>query len=130
MHIDSLCLFKIGTAAVDTSGVTRALGLIGAFAVVAVGGYLYASSANDTVAPSGGAAVQDAATAAATDATLAVARTGVEAFAAANGSYAGAPVPTGVTLVAVDATSYCLQVGTGETARHLSGAAPVQPGPC
>lgn len=109
---------------------TRALGLIGALAVVAVGGYLYASSANDTVAPAGGAAVQDAATTAAADATLLTARTGVEAFVAANGSYAGAPVPTGVTLVPVDAATYCLQLGTGETARHLTGPGPAQPGPC
>ena len=109
---------------------TRALGLIAALAVVAVGGYLYAQSANEAVGPAAGGAAQDAAALAAADATLVVARTGVEAFVAANGGYAGAPVPTGVTLVAVDASAYCLQVGTGEAARHLSGPGPAQPGPC
>ena len=123
-------LVKPGRVAVDTREMTRALGLIAALAVVAAGGYLYAQSANEAVGPTGGSAAQDAAASAAADATLAVARTGVEAFAAANGSYAGAPVPTGVTLVAVDVTSYCLQVGTGEVARHLSGPGPAQPGPC
>ena len=121
---------KQGAAAVDTTEVTRALGLIAALAVVAVGGYLYTQSARDTVGPTDGSAAQDAAAVAAADATLVVARTGVEAFVAANGAYAGAPVPTGVTLVAVDAATYCLQLGTGTTARHLSGAGPAQPGTC
>ena len=123
-------LIKQGRVAVDTPEMTRALGLIAALAVVAVGGYLYAQSANEAVGPTAGSAAQDAAASAAADATLAVARTGVEAFAAANGSYAGAQVPTGVTLVPVDATSYCLQVGTGDVARHVSGPGPAQPGPC
>jgi hypothetical protein len=109
---------------------TRALGLIGALAVVAVGGYLYASSGNDAVSPTGAAAVQEAAVSAAADAALVQARMGVEAFAAANGTYGGAPLPAGVTLVPVDATAYCLQVGAGETARHLAGAGPAESGPC
>jgi hypothetical protein len=109
---------------------TRMLGLVGALAVVAIGGYLYASSAGETVSPSGGAAVQEAAVSAAAEAALASARLGVEAFAAANGTYGGAPLPAGVTLVPVDAATYCLQVGAGAAARHLTGAGPAQPGPC
>jgi hypothetical protein len=109
---------------------TRALGLVGALAVVAVGGYLYASSAGETVSPSGGPAVQEMAVSAAVDASLVSARLGVEAFAAANGTYGGAPLPAGVTLVPVDASTYCLQVGAGAAARHLTGAGPGRPGPC
>jgi hypothetical protein len=50
-----------------------------------------------------------------------------------NGTYAGATLQPvfGVTLVSANATSYCLQSGTGETAQHVTGpgGAP-QPGPC
>jgi hypothetical protein len=111
--------------------VTRSLGLVSLLAVLVVGGYLYTRQSAE-VAGSGGQVVQEAAVDAAANATLIAARTGVEAFAAANGTYAGAPVPTGVTLVAVDAASYCLQVGAAEATRHLTspGSGQALPGPC
>jgi hypothetical protein len=52
---------------------------------------------------------------------LSVLAVGAESFFAASGTYAGATVPAGVTLVAADAVSYCLQAGTGAAARHLAG---------
>lgn len=117
---------------VDTDGVTRAFALVSLLAVLGVGAYLYAGQGREAVAPDARQAAQQAAAGAAADATLLGARTGVEAFLAANGTYAGAPVPTGVSLVAVDATSYCLQVGAGATARHVTspGTGSTQPGPC
>ncbi len=109
----------------------RSFALISLLAVLAVGGYLYTQSTKEVASPSG-AAVQDAAIEAAADATLLVARTGVESSFAANGTYAGATVPPGVTLVSADAVSYCLQTGTGATVRHLTspGSGTAQPGPC
>ena len=108
----------------------RSFALISLLAVLAVGGYLYTQSTKEVA--SSGAAVQDAATEAAADATLLVARTSVESSFAANGTYAGATVPPGVTLVNADAVSYCLQIGTGATVRHLTspGSGTAQPGPC
>lgn len=109
----------------------RSLALISLLAALAVGGYLYMQSAEEAAGPSG-TAVQEAASETAADATLLVARTGVESFFATTGTYVGATVPTGVALVSVDTASYCLQIGSGPTARHLAGpgAASAQPGPC
>ncbi len=110
---------------------TRSLALISLLAALAVGGYLFMRSSEETVGPSG-AAAQDAASEAASDATLLVARTGVESFFATTGTYVGATVPTGVTLVAADTASYCLQIGSGAAVRHLTspGTGSVEPGPC
>jgi len=122
---------KSGGAEVDIETVARSLALISVLAALAVGGYLYMQSAEEAVGPSG-AVVQDAATEVAADATLLVARTGIESFLAANGTYAGAPVPTGVTLVGATNVSYCIQIGSGATARHLTspGTGSPQPGTC
>ena len=82
--------------------------------------------------PTGGAVVQDLAAGAAADATLVTARTGIEAFFASTGTYVGAPVPSGATLVAPTAVSYCVQVGSGVAVRHVTspGDPSPQPGPC
>jgi hypothetical protein len=46
----------------------------------------------------------------------------VEQFHALNGSYAGASLGgLGVRLVRADATSYCLESGSGPTLSHLDG---------
>ncbi len=109
----------------------RTFGLISVLVTLAVVGYLYTQSAGEAVQPTGGNVVQDMAVDAAADATLLTARTGVESFFAATGTYVGATVPTGVTLVTVDAASYCVQVGTGTTTRHLTGpGGSPAPGPC
>ena len=52
---------------------------------------------------------------------------------AENGTYAGAALDPsfGVTLVRADATSYCLQAGSGATTQHEAGpGGTVAPGPC
>jgi hypothetical protein len=55
----------------------------------------------------------------------------VDSSLAATGTYAGATVPPGVTLVAADTASYSLQVGTGEATGHLAGpGGSPTPGPC
>jgi hypothetical protein len=111
--------------------VARSLAFITLLAALAVGGYLYLQSARDAADPSG-SAVRDAAAETASDATLLVARTGVESFFATTGTYVGATVPAGVTLVEADTASYCLQVGSGADVRHLTspGSGTVEPGPC
>jgi hypothetical protein len=115
---------------VDNGPVVRAFGLLSMLAALAVAGYLYTRSA-DTLPPAGGDAVQELAVDAAAEATLLAAKTAVDSSLAATGTYAGATVPPGVTLVAADAASYCLQVGTGGATRHLAGpAGSPTPGPC
>jgi Tfp pilus assembly protein PilE len=115
---------------VDNEPVVRAFGLVSVLVALAVAGYLYTHSA-ETVQPSGGSAVQDLAVEAAAEATLLAAKTGVESFFATSGTYAGATVPPGVTLVAADAASYCLQVGAGAATRHVAGpGGSPAPGPC
>lgn len=99
----------------------RALALVSLLAVVAIGGYVYTQSASETAGSTPGAAVQEAAAGATADANLLTARTGVEAFFAAGATYVGAPTPTGVTLVAADSATYCLQISSGAAARHLAG---------
>jgi hypothetical protein len=57
----------------------------------------------------------------------------LEAFQAQNGTYLGAALPPsyGVSLARADASSYCLQAGTGAALQHLAGPGG-QPaaGPC
>jgi Tfp pilus assembly protein PilE len=112
--------------------VARAFALVSLLVTLAVVGYLYTQSAEETIEPSGGALVEDMAAGAAADATLVTARTGIEAFFASTGTYVGAPVPTGVTLVAPTASSYCVQTGAGAAVRHVTspGDGTAQPGPC
>ena len=61
------------------------------------------------------------------------AATELEAFRAENGTYVGASLPPsfGVTLVRSDATSYCLQAGTGTSVQHFVGpGGSAAAGPC
>jgi hypothetical protein len=99
----------------------RALAFVSLLAVVAIGGYVYTQSAPEPAGSTPGTAVEHAAAGAAADANLLTARTAVEAFFAAGGTYVGASAPAGVTLVAADASTYCLQSDSGATARHLAG---------
>jgi Tfp pilus assembly protein PilE len=110
----------------------RAFGLVSVLVTLAVVSYLYTQSGGEVAQPAGGNVVQDLATEAAADATLLAARTGLESFFAASGTYAGAPVPAGVMLVAATPVSYCIQIGSGATARHVTspGSGASAPGPC
>jgi type II secretory pathway pseudopilin PulG len=61
------------------------------------------------------------------------AATELAAYQAENGTYAGASLPPsfGVTLVRADASSYCLQAGTGTAVQHFVGpGGPAAAGPC
>jgi Tfp pilus assembly protein PilE len=122
---------KPARAPVDKEPMVRAFGFISLLATLAVVGYLYAQSAGEATQPSGATAVEGMALDAAADATLLAAKTGVESYFATSGTYVGAAVPAGVTLVTADAASYCLQAGTGAATHHLTvpGGSPA-PGPC
>jgi type II secretory pathway pseudopilin PulG len=57
----------------------------------------------------------------------------LQAWYAANGTYAGATLPpgSGVVLVRADATGYCLQTAVGTTVEHQAGpGGGAQSGPC
>jgi hypothetical protein len=111
---------------------SRALGVPVLLVVLLVGGYLFAqqSKSNGPAAP--------AVTQAETQAETFTAATNfqgmtpvLQAWYAANATYAGATLPpgSGVTLVRADATGYCLQ--TADAAEHETGPnGTVQPGPC
>jgi hypothetical protein len=109
---------------------TRSLALPLLLISLAVGGFLFVRE-TQTSGPASSVAQQ-----AETQARAAVAATNfdgvlpvLQAWYAANATYAGVTLPpgSGVALVRADATSYCLQAG----AEHLDGpGGAVQPGPC
>jgi hypothetical protein len=118
----------------DNGPVTRSLGLPLVLLTLLVGGYLFVKQA-DTTGPTAQAVTQ-----AETEAVANVAATNfqgadtaLQAWYATNGTYAGAELPPGseVTLARADATSYCIESGSGTTLAHENGPnGPVQPGPC
>jgi len=109
---------------------TRSLALPLLLISLAVGGFLFvrdAQNAGPTSSVAQQAETQAQVDAAATnfDGVLPV----LQAWYAENATYVGATLPpgSGVVLVRVDATSYCLQSGT----EHLDGpGGAAQPGPC
>lgn len=56
-----------------------------------------------------------------TDARLGVAQANLELTRRTTGTYAGAAMPAGATLVRADGGSYCVQVGPPGTVVHLAG---------
>ena len=119
----------------DTEAVTaRSLTLISMVIALAVVGYLFTTQMREQ-GPTSEAAQnleQDATQAAAT-ANFQSAAPELQAYFMQNGTYAGATLQPvfGVTLVRADATSYCLQSGTGATAQHVTGpGGSPTPGPC
>jgi uncharacterized membrane protein len=112
----------------------KSFGLISVLASLAIVGYLFLAQSKE-VGPTSQAAQQAQADAAAgaAQASFRAAAPVLQAHFAQAGTYAGATVPPayGVTLARADATSYCLQAGTGGTARHLAGpGGSPAPGPC
>jgi hypothetical protein len=112
----------------------RSLALISMLCALAIGGYLFAQQMRDEGPTSQGAKnLESRASAAASTANLQAAGLAMQAAYAENGTYAGAQITPsfGVALVRADATSYCLQAGTGASAQHETGpgGAPA-PGPC
>lgn len=112
----------------------RALAMLSLVAALAIGGYVFTKSA-EQVGPTSGLAEQAQA-----DATAGVAGTNftaaapeLQAWLAEHGTYEGATLSPGYNVVVVraDATSYCLQAGSGTSVQHLVGpAGSPQPGPC
>jgi len=112
----------------------KSFGLVSVLASLAIVGYLFLAQSKE-VGPTSQTAqkAQADATTGAAAASFQAAAPVLQAHFAQAGTYAGATVPPtyGVTLVRGDATSYCLQAGTGETARHVVGpAGSPAPGPC
>jgi len=112
----------------------RSLGLVSMLCALVIGGYLFSQQMRDEGPTSQGAKnLESRASAAASTANFQAGNTAMQAFFAENGTYAGAQITPsfGVALVRADATSYCLQAGTGATAQHETGpgGAPA-PGPC
>ena len=112
----------------------KSFGLVSVLASLAIVGYLFYAQSKE-VGPTSQTAQQAQADAAAgaAAANFQAAAPVLQAHFAQAGTYAGATVPPnyGVTLVRADAASYCLQAGTGETARHVVGpAGSPAPGPC
>ena len=102
----------------------KAFGLVSLLAALAVAGWLFLAQSRGT-GPTSALAEQAEA-----DATAGVAATNFQAAAtqleghrAQAGSYTGATLPPsfGVVLVRADASSYCLQVGSGAGTLHQVG---------
>ena len=114
--------------------VSRSLALPILVLSLAVGGFLFVRQAQ-TDGPTSAIATQaetqaEAATAAA---NFAAAQPLLQAWLADHGTYEGVTLPPvyGIAVVRGDATSFCLQAGTGATALHEVGpAGQPQSGPC
>jgi len=112
----------------------RSLSLISMLCALAIGGYLFAQQMRDEGPTSQGAKkLESRASAAASTANFQAGSTMLQAWFAEHGTYAGAQITPsfGVALMRADATSFCLQSGTGPSAQHETGpgGAPA-PGPC
>jgi hypothetical protein len=111
---------------------TRSLGLVMLVLTLGIGGWLFAQQAK-TNGPTSTVAQQAEAQAvvagAATSFQSAVPT--LEAFYAANGTYAGASLPAtyGVSVARADATSYCLQSLDGQAHETGPNGSPAA-GPC
>jgi hypothetical protein len=114
--------------------VTKGLSLVSLLAALAIGGYLFMAQAK-TAGPTSdlGQKAQADAAAQAGAASFQAAAPVLQAWFAERGTYAGATLPPsyGVVVAQADATSYCLQAGSGEGGQHVRGpgGAPA-PGPC
>jgi hypothetical protein len=112
----------------------RGLGLVSLLAVLAIGGYLFSVQMRENgPASESEQLIEKKATAAAATANFQSAAPVLQAYFMQTGTYAGAALPPafGVTLVRADATSYCLQSGTGAAAQHETGpGGSPAPGPC
>jgi hypothetical protein len=111
---------------------TRTLGLVSILVTLAVVAYLYVQSSNEA-GPTSDLAVEaeEQAAQVAAGTSFQQAAFALEEQMATTGTYAGAVMPTGVTLVRADAASYCLQAGTAAAVQHLAGpGGSPAPGPC
>jgi hypothetical protein len=113
---------------------TRAFGLVAMICSLVIVAALMALNARDGGPASDTAREAEAQAAAAVGSVnFTQAATELTAYQAENGTYAGAALPqsVGVTLVRADASSYCLQAGSGTTVQHFAGPSGVPAaGPC
>ncbi len=112
----------------------RTLGLLSFVAVLAIGGWFFSQQAK-TTGPTSELAQQAQADASAGVAgvNFQAATVELQAWYAANGTYEGVTLSPGYNVVVrrADATTYCLQAGSGTTVQHLRGPdGTPQPGPC
>jgi hypothetical protein len=112
----------------------RSLGLLSLVVTLAIGGWLYSQQAKQTGLTSDLAqeAQSDASSSVAT-ANFQAAAPELQAWFAEHGTYEGANLSPGYNVVVrrADASSYCLESGSGSTAQHLNGpGGSVEPGPC
>ena len=101
-----------------------ALGVVSLLVALALGGMLWAMNANNS-GPSSATAqrMETQAQQVSAAANFGQAAIQLQTFYAESGTYAGAVLPAsyGVTLVRADASSYCLQMGSGTALQHLVG---------
>lgn len=112
----------------------RTLGVLSLVAALAIGGWLFAQSAK-TTGPTSDVAEQAQADASAGVAGInfQAAATELQGWFTEHATYAGATLSPGfnVILMRADATSYCIQAGSGTTVQHVVGPRGTpQPGPC
>lgn len=126
---------KQRAAPVDNPGMTvRTLGFLSLVATLGILGWLYSQQAQQA-GPTSDVTKQaevDAGTAAAA-ASFQAAAPELQAWFAEHGTYEGAMLSPGYNVVVrrADATSYCLQAGSGTTVQHVNGpGGGVEPGPC
>ena len=112
----------------------RSLSLVSLLVALAIGGYVFTTQMRTTGPTSeAGQRATEQAAAQASAANFQAAAPVLQAHHAQNATYAGAVVPPnlGVMLARADATSYCLQAGTGGAVQHVVGPAGAPaPGPC
>lgn len=112
----------------------RTLGLISLVATLGILGWLYSQQAQQTGPASDLAQQAEAdAGAAAAAASFQAAAPELQAWFAEHGTYEGAVLSPGYSVVVrrAGATSYCLQAGAGTIVQHVNGpGGNVEPGPC
>jgi hypothetical protein len=112
----------------------RTVGLVGLLVALALGGALWAMNAR-TSGPTSATAThaETEAEQAAAGINFSQASLQLETFHAENGTYVGATLPAsfGVVVVRADASSYCIQSGSGAAVEHEWGpGGSLAPGGC
>jgi hypothetical protein len=122
------------TTAPMPRAMTRLFGLVAVLSALAVGAYLFAvQSQKEGPTAEGVTQVEAQAASAAAGTNFQGAAQALQAWYAANGTYAGATLPpgSGVVLVQADTGGYCLQTPPGSALEHEVGpSGSPQPGPC
>ena len=113
---------------------TRLFGLVAVLSALAVGAYVFAvQSQKEGPTTEAVTQLEAQAASAAAGTNFQGAAQALQAWYAANGTYAGATLPpgSGVVLARADAGGYCLQTPSGSAVEHeLGPGGAAQPGPC